>query len=76
VALRGASRHRTYHAARQRITPHAYKLLHGKPNGSDSPHRRRLIDRSIVFARWRPYVLPSNTWFLEPTRVRRHSLLP
>jgi len=28
------------------------------------------MDRSIVFARWRPYASASNTWFPGPTRVR------
>ena len=27
------------------------------------PHRRRRADHSIVFARWRQYSPPSNTWF-------------
>jgi len=30
---------------------------------SDSPHRRRRADHSIVFVRWRQYSPPSNTWF-------------
>jgi len=41
-------------------------------NGGDSPHRRRRIDRSMVFVRWCQCARPSSTRSLWPTRVCLH----